>query len=80
VRSGPLAGLTGHTIRHTYSNALVGLDVDPIIQLLLLAHKIPGIRGIYVDAMANFSKLLVVQEQVSHHMLCLVGAAPTERI
>jgi integrase len=60
-----LGSETGHTLRHTYSNCARLAGVDDVDRELLLAHKIPGVQGIYLHTPTLFSRLLDAQERVS---------------
>jgi hypothetical protein len=67
-----LPGETGHMLRHTYSNVARLAGVDDVDRELLLAHKIPGVQGVYLDTPTLFTRLLEQQERVSRHLLGLV--------
>jgi integrase len=64
---------TGHMLRHTYSNVARHAGVDDVDRELLLAHKIPGVQGVYLDAPTLFSRLLEQQERISKHLLGLIA-------
>jgi integrase len=67
-----LPNATGHALRHTYSN-LAGLArVDETSRMMLMAQKIPGIQGRYLDQPTLFSRLLEDQEKVTAHVLSLI--------
>lgn len=68
---------TGHTLRHTYSNAARLAGVDDVDRELLLAHKIPGVQGTYLHTPTLFGRLLEQQEKVSAWLLAQIGPAPT---
>lgn len=60
---------TGHTLRHTYSNVARLAGVDDVDRELLLAHKIPGVQGVYLHTPTLFGRLLAAQERVSAYLL-----------
>lgn len=68
---------TGHALRHTYSAAVVLAGCSEVSRELLLAHKIPGIRGRYVDDAALWKQLLADQEKTSRRLLALFTEAGT---
>jgi integrase len=65
---------TGHTLRHTYSNAARLAGVDDVDRELLLAHKIPGVQGVYLHTPTLFARLLEQQERVSTYLLSHITA------
>lgn len=71
-RSGPLKGFTGHIVRHAYSNLMIGMEVDPIKQMLLMHHSVGGIKNIYTNPATQFRNLLKTQEEISAHILKIV--------
>lgn len=64
---------TGHALRHTYSNIASAAGVDGATRMMLLAQKIRGVEGIYVDQPEQFARLLDVQEKVSASLLAMLG-------
>jgi integrase len=64
---------TGHTLRHTYSNAARLAGVDDVDRELLLAHKIPGVQGVYLHTPTLFERLLEQQERVTAYLLAATG-------
>lgn len=71
-----LPGETGHMLRHTYSNMARLAGVDDVDRELLLAHKIPGVQGVYLNVPALFGRLLGAQEQVTAHIRALINPQP----
>lgn len=77
-----MVGQTGHALRHTYSAAVILAGCSEVSRELLLAHKIPNIRGRYIDDRALWTQLLADQNKVSRKLLQLfteAGAAPSKR-
>lgn len=74
-RERSLPDATGHALRHTYSNAARLAGVDDVDRELLLAHKIPGVQGVYLDVPTLFSRLLEQQERVTVFLLRAASAA-----
>jgi integrase len=70
-----MPGWTGHALRHTYSAAVILAGVSEVSRELLIAHKLPGIRGRYVDDRALWPALLADQEKVSRKILALFAGA-----
>lgn len=66
-----MPGWTGHACRHTYASAVVLAQCSEVSRELLLAHKLPGIRGRYVTDAALWSQLLQDQDKVSRKILQL---------
>ncbi|HEU4583290.1 MAG TPA: tyrosine-type recombinase/integrase [Polyangiaceae bacterium] len=66
-----MPGWTGHALRHTYSAAVVLAGCSEVSRELLLAHRIPGIRGRYLDDGALWKQLLADQNRVSRKLLQL---------
>jgi integrase len=60
---------TGHTLRHTYSNVARLAGVDDVDRELLLAHRIPGVQGVYLHTPTLFTRLLEQQAKVSAYLL-----------
>jgi integrase len=71
---------TGHALRHTYSAAVVLAGCSEVSRELLLAHKIPGIRGRYLDDAALWKQLLADQNKVSRKLLQLFVEAGAGRV
>jgi integrase len=67
-----LPGKTGHILRHTYRNLAQSAGVDDVDIELLLDHKVPGVKGVYVHARALMDRLLAQQDKVSAHILSLI--------
>jgi integrase len=70
-----MPGWTGHALRHTYSAAVILAGVSEVSRELLLSHKLPGIRGRYVDDHALWTQLLADQARVSAKILQLIHDA-----
>ena len=68
-----LVGETGHILRHTYRTVAKLAGVDDVDGDLLLDHKIPGVRGVYLSERALFERLLGAQEQVTAKLRALLG-------
>jgi integrase len=66
---------TGHILRHTYSNCARLAGVDDVDRELLLAHKIPGVQGVYLHTPTLFARLLEQQEKVSAYLLAQIHSA-----
>jgi integrase len=64
---------TGHTLRHTYSNCVRLAGVDDVDRELLLAHKIPGVQGVYLHTPTLFERLLSQQEKISSYLLAQIA-------
>jgi integrase len=71
--------LTGHIVRHMYSNAAARADVEGPDRRLLLAQTVPGIEGVYLNEPALFRRLLGLQEQVSAFLLREISASGSAR-
>ncbi|HEU4583642.1 MAG TPA: tyrosine-type recombinase/integrase [Polyangiaceae bacterium] len=65
-------GWYSHGLRHSYSNVckLAGIDGDT--RQLLLAQRVPGVRGTYLSAEQQWDRLKEAQERVSKRLLALI--------
>lgn len=64
--------ITGHGLRHTYSNVAESVGVPNNRRLLLLAQRVPGIAGRYLDDRALWGELLEAQERISARLVELM--------
>jgi integrase len=64
-----LRGETGHILRHTYSTLANAAGVPSANRMLLMAQKVPGIEGVYLQERALFAALLEEQQRVSRYVL-----------
>lgn len=76
-----MAKWTGHILRHLYSNLFKaagsnGGSYDKVDRLLLMAHKVPGIEGTYLNEPFLFQSLLAKQEHVTRYILSKIDPAP----
>jgi hypothetical protein len=71
---------TGHLVRHMYSNAARLAGVDDVDRELLLAHVIPGVRGVYLATPSLFARLLAAQERVTTYLLAQIEPAPQKEV
>jgi integrase len=60
---------TGHILRHMFSNACNAAGVSSVDRMLLMAQRVPGVEGMYLNDRALFSHLLGEQEKVSAYLL-----------
>lgn len=60
---------SGHTLRHAYSNLAKDADLADSDIMMLMGHKVPGIRDVYTSEKDQFPRLLRLQVQVSEHIL-----------
>jgi integrase len=60
---------TGHLLRHMFSNACNAAGVSSVDRMLLMAQRVPGVEGMYLNDRALFSHLLGEQERVSAWLL-----------
>jgi integrase len=67
---------TGHLLRHMYSNACNAAGVSSVDRMLLLAQRVPGVEGMYLNDRALFAHLLGEQERVSAWLLAQAGVTP----
>ena len=58
----------GHSLRHTYASLARVAGADGEVVELLLGHRLPGMRGVYVSRDAVFEKLAETQEVVSEYL------------
>lgn len=63
---------TGHILRHIYSNACNAAGVSSVDRMLLLAQRVPGVEGMYLNDRALFAHLLGEQERVTAWLLAQV--------
>ncbi len=67
---------TGHVLRHMYSNAAQMAGVASVDRMLLLAQKVPGVEGLYLQERALFERLLAEQERVSAYLIAQTRPSP----
>lgn len=60
---------TGHILRHMYSNAAAQAGVSSVDRMLLMAQRVPGVEGMYLNDRALFARLLAEQERVTAWLL-----------
>jgi hypothetical protein len=72
-RESILESQTGHILRHTYWTVAQRAGLDPVEADLLLDHKVPGVRGIYIHERALFDRLLAAQERMTAQRLEPLG-------
>jgi integrase len=64
-REAALPSETGHILRHMFSNACNQAGVSSVDRMLLMAQRVPGVEGMYLNDRALFRHLLGDQERVT---------------
>lgn len=67
-----LPSQTGHILRHTYKAISQRIEMNAVNSMHLLAHKVPGISGVYLHERALFDRLLEEQEKMTTAIFCLL--------
>jgi integrase len=68
---------TGHILRHMYSNACNAAGVSSVDRMLLMAQRVPGVEGMYLNDRALFGHLLEEQAKVSAWLLARATPGPS---
>jgi integrase len=66
--------VTGHGLRHSYSNVAETIGIPSSQRQLMFAQRVAGVEGRYLDNGALWSTLQAAQERISARIVELTGA------